>query len=448
MKKLFLLVMVLGIAIFANAQINAPKGIKVGKIVSGTNIMTIDSINQIYTDGIRFYKGATQLYPYMTHSYISDWATSVANFVTGTPWTSVGYWYSGSHPTTTAGYGLPAYPTTLPASDVSAWAKAGTKPTYTATEVGLGNVNNTSDANKPVSTAQQTALNLKANVADTVSATTIFNTKDEIEYKFNNLLGADSVVFNTTQRRFKYLSGNTWYRIAVQDSLPLASSLLTGIYGYYKLDEASGSIVDAIGTNAGTNSGAVPNQTGKLGTAYDFDTNTDYLYSTYTTTNGQFSLSLWFNLDIIPSTAARDYTLAGAFMADYSDVWRLFINSGNQIVFTQTNTIGSVITAASTEWLTTTTGAWYHIAVQSAPVGGKAKIYLNGADVTSTASDVFTGTAKAPNFRFYIGNMQGGSNAIDGKIDEVGLWTKAITPAENTSLYNSGTGKTHPFITW
>ena len=31
---------------------------------------------------------------------------------------------------------LPAYPTTLPASDVSAWAKADTKPTYTASEVG------------------------------------------------------------------------------------------------------------------------------------------------------------------------------------------------------------------------------------------------------------------------------------------------------------------------
>lgn len=31
---------------------------------------------------------------------------------------------------------LPAYPTTLPASDVSAWAKAASKPTYTASEVG------------------------------------------------------------------------------------------------------------------------------------------------------------------------------------------------------------------------------------------------------------------------------------------------------------------------
>lgn len=41
-------------------------------------------------------------------------------------------------------------PTSLPASDVSSWAKATTKPTYTKAEVGLGNVDNTADANKSV----------------------------------------------------------------------------------------------------------------------------------------------------------------------------------------------------------------------------------------------------------------------------------------------------------
>ena len=41
----------------------------------------------------------------------------------------------------------------------------GTVAGITASMVGLGNVTNTSDANKPVSTAQQTALNLKANLA-------------------------------------------------------------------------------------------------------------------------------------------------------------------------------------------------------------------------------------------------------------------------------------------
>jgi hypothetical protein len=41
----------------------------------------------------------------------------------------------------------------------------GTVSGISATMVGLGNVTNTSDANKPVSTAQQTALDLKANLA-------------------------------------------------------------------------------------------------------------------------------------------------------------------------------------------------------------------------------------------------------------------------------------------
>lgn len=52
-------------------------------------------------------------------------------------------------------------PTTLPASDVSAWAKASVKPTYTAAEIGLDQVNNTQDMNKPISTATQAALDGK-----------------------------------------------------------------------------------------------------------------------------------------------------------------------------------------------------------------------------------------------------------------------------------------------
>lgn len=52
-------------------------------------------------------------------------------------------------------------PTTLPASDVSAWAKESVKPTYTAIEIGLDQVNNTSDMNKPISTETQAALDGK-----------------------------------------------------------------------------------------------------------------------------------------------------------------------------------------------------------------------------------------------------------------------------------------------
>lgn len=42
------------------------------------------------------------------------------------------------------------FPASMPASDVSSWAKASTKPSYTKSEVGLGNVDNTADVNKSV----------------------------------------------------------------------------------------------------------------------------------------------------------------------------------------------------------------------------------------------------------------------------------------------------------
>lgn len=50
------------------------------------------------------------------------------------------------------------FPTSMPASDVSAWAKAATKPSYTKAEVGLGNVDNTADKNKSVNYATSAGL--------------------------------------------------------------------------------------------------------------------------------------------------------------------------------------------------------------------------------------------------------------------------------------------------
>lgn len=64
---------------------------------------------------------------------------------------------------------LPAYPTTLPASDVSAWAKASTKPSYTKSEVGLGNVDNTADKDKSVKYATSAGSANSATSATTAS---------------------------------------------------------------------------------------------------------------------------------------------------------------------------------------------------------------------------------------------------------------------------------------
>ena len=49
--------------------------------------------------------------------------------------------------------------------EIADWAKAENKPAYTAEEIGLGNVDNTADADKPISSAMQTALDGKADVS-------------------------------------------------------------------------------------------------------------------------------------------------------------------------------------------------------------------------------------------------------------------------------------------
>lgn len=64
-------------------------------------------------------------------------------------------------------------------TDMPEWTKTENKPVYTANEIGLGNVDNTADADKPISTATQTALDGKA---DTGHTHTVSDITDMPEY--------------------------------------------------------------------------------------------------------------------------------------------------------------------------------------------------------------------------------------------------------------------------
>ena len=100
------------------------------------------------------------------------------------------------------------------------------------TDIGLGNVNNTSDANKPVSTATQTALNLKANLAGAtftgaISATNLSgtNTGDQDLSGKADLSGATFTgAISATN-----LSGTNTGDQDLSALAPLASPALTGV---------------------------------------------------------------------------------------------------------------------------------------------------------------------------------------------------------------------------
>lgn len=64
-----------------------------------------------------------------------------------------------------------------------------TNPTLSKADVGLGNVDNTSDANKPISTATQTALNQKVDKSSTLLIKRMITTEyNNLAVKDNNTL--------------------------------------------------------------------------------------------------------------------------------------------------------------------------------------------------------------------------------------------------------------------
>lgn len=86
------------------------------------------------------------------------------------------------------------FPTSLPASDVYAWAKASTKPSYSKSEVGLGNVDNTADSAKSVKYATSSGSASSASKATGVVDYGATTKTIQIGYSGNGISG-DEIKF-------------------------------------------------------------------------------------------------------------------------------------------------------------------------------------------------------------------------------------------------------------
>jgi len=107
---------------------------------------------------------------------------------------------------------------------------SGTVSGVTATHVGLGNVDNTSDANKPVSTATQTALNAKLDSSGfTYASITIpvYNTIAELPSAASNH-GRWAHVHGEGAMFFAH--GGAWYRALSESNLYVSTNAQGGSY--------------------------------------------------------------------------------------------------------------------------------------------------------------------------------------------------------------------------
>lgn len=229
---------------------------------------------------------------------------------------------------------------------------------------------------------------------------------------------------------------------------PVGSSILTDLYGYWKLDEASGTRFDSVNTSHLTDNNTVTQAAGKIGSAASFDeANAEYL-SVATNPNIEtgdisYTWSAWVWGDA--TTVAPNVADARAFIGKFASADGEFLvyyapNSG---CFRMRHLGGGGVTILSAiAFGPMVASTWYHVLAWRDKGAGTINMQINNSAVISTAS------ARTPTdltSSLYIGNAPLANWYWHGRVDEVGFWKRVLTASERTRLYNGGAGKTYPF---
>ena len=164
----------------------------------------------------------------------SAWVNDAVNLSTDTIGSYVESLVAGTGVTLTNNSGEGATPTvavdTTVIAPIASPTFTGTVSGVTATMVGLGSVNNTADTAKPVSTAQQTALDLKANLASPTFTGTVAGITATMVGLGNvdNTTDANKSVSTATQTALDLkapLASPTFTGTAVADNLSVSGNL-------------------------------------------------------------------------------------------------------------------------------------------------------------------------------------------------------------------------------
>ncbi|MFA6185457.1 MAG: DUF2341 domain-containing protein [Candidatus Shapirobacteria bacterium] len=212
------------------------------------------------------------------------------------------------------------------------------------------------------------------------------------------------------------------------------NNLSNGLVGYWKMDEGtmgSGTtFTDSSGNgNTGTGVSSVAVSTGEFGNGVDIPgpggsglgsvinvNDSDSLDIGYTT---PMTISFWLN---------ADSTACGAIIKK-SGLWEIYRCSANLTIRFDGYDQGSSFNLNN--------GQWYLVTMTRDPSTNTTKVYINGQQ-----TDSWTYTIGTPNYSggMGIGAYNGGSYAIDGKLDEVRVYNRALSPSEVSQLYEFAPG--------
>lgn len=224
-------------------------------------------------------------------------------------------------------------------------------------------------------------------------------------------------------------------------------ALIDNLISYWKLDEASGSALDAHGShNLAELGGTMGAVTGKISGARDFeaDDTESFRVANHADLQGgdtDFTIQAWVKVE---STGASRRIIAkweGGGVLEYL----LELASVNQFRFFVSNNGSASVSVTATNFGTPSLDTWYLIHAWHDSVNNEIGISVNAGtpNTTSHSTGVFAGTSG-----FNIGGSGSGAgsgNGFDGAIDEAGFWRKVLTSDERTALYNGGNGRAYPF---
>ena len=182
------------------------------------------------------------------------------------------------------------------------------------------------------------------------------------------------------------------------------------------------------------NNGSVNNATltldryGNLNSAYDFNANAQIVCPQNNIPTQAFSLSVWLNQD--NSFANMQYVCLGS---SASTTWGAVASNNNLYVGYGAGCSGNGGGILNTTSITT--GNWIHLVYVSSGVGGNTQIYKNGSYAGQAQNSTSIGGCSSQNLYFGV-DIFSVSEYIDGKLDDIGMWNRALTQQEITDLYN------------
>ena len=136
----------------------------------------------------------------------------------------------------------------------------------------------------------------------------------------------------------------------------------------------------------------------------------------------------------------------------FGNGWQISRFSNNKVAIQMgsNSSTGQVMEVSSTMLPNNT---WTHVVV-TRKKSTSTKIYINGADVTSSFTHTLGNSSIDPGYATtqfcqigankYDANPATGFVSSGTKMDGVNVWNKELSASEVTELYNSGNGKQYP----